>query len=374
MQASVHASIAAIDAAEWDSLTGPGHLFQSHGFLGVLEDGAMPDYVPRYIAIRDAAGLLVATAAAFIMPTSLITLSSGPVKGAVDAIQRRLPWFLRPRILECGSPLGPGNGISLRTGTDFEAVAAVLAEAFESIARAEGISLIALRDFRSDELAGATALTACGYVPSEGFATMSLAIGWRRYADYLQSMTSRHRQKVRRGQLLAEKSGLTVRWAPIGGSGEQLAQERENVRSLATEYRREQLTAAFFERLDASFGARAQVLEVLQGDRRVGHALVVEDGPVLRWLSFGRRDGGTRDGAYFLVLASIIERAIAEGRSVLDMGITTEGPKTDFGAERIGQWMLLRYRGPLGRLLPLVLPYLNPPRDRRLRRVFKPVE
>lgn len=372
MLASVHNSIAEIDAAEWDGLVGPGRLFQSHAWLEVLEGGSVLDYVPKYVVIRDDAGELIAAAAAFIMPTSLITLSSGSIRTLVDGIQRAMPGFLRPRILECGSPLGPGNGICVRSDIAMSDVAPILCEAFDQIASREGLHFIVLRDLLESELAGATAFERFGYARSEGFPTMSLALNWPSYDRYLQAMTSRHRQKVRRGLSLAQKSNLEVRWTGNAGThAEQLASERENVRSLASEYCRERLGPLFFERLDRIFGPRVKVLDVLKEGQRVGHAVVVDDGSVLRWLSFGRSAAGTRDGAYFLVIAKIVEFALRENWTSLDMGITTPGPKSDFGAEIVRQWMLVRLRGPLGVLLPLALRLVGQSRRDVARRVFK---
>lgn len=372
MRAEIYDTINDIEAVDWDGLVGPERLFQSHAWLALLESGAILDYVPQYVIVRDTDGAIAATAAAFVMPTSLVTLSSGIVKSMIDGIQRYLPWFLRPRILESGSPLGPGNGICVRQDIAMAEVAPVLCDALDRVAIRHGVNLIVLRDYLESELPAAQAFVQRGFVVSEGFPTMSLVRYWSSYDQYLRAMTSRHRQKVRRGLSLARESGLEVRWTSFSGNwAEQMALERENVRSLATEYRREQVTAQFFARLEQEFGGRARCLEILSGSVRVGHALVVEDGSVLRWLSFGRTRRGARDGAYFLVIASIVELAVREGKAVLDMGITSQGPKTDFGADRVRQWMLLRFRGPLGKLLPWAVRFFAAQPSPPPRRVFK---
>ncbi|QDZ12640.1 peptidogalycan biosysnthesis protein [Devosia ginsengisoli] len=372
MQVTVHDTIDDIGAVEWDRVFGPERLFQSHAWLRSSEGGALGDCTPKYIVIRDDAADIVVAVAAYIIPTSLVMFSAGPIKWVAERIQRLVPWFLRPRILECGSPLGPGNGIGIRPGAAIAALAPVICEALERLAASERVHLIVLRDFLEPELEASAAFELAGYARGESLPTMSLDIKWASYADYLASMTSRHRQKVRRGLALAEKSGLHARWTGrIGDRGERLARQRENVRQFATEYSREQLAPSFFAQLDHALGQRVRVLDVLKGETSVGHALVVDDGSILRWLSFGRETGGVRDGAYFLVLASIVELAISEGKSVLDMGMTTHGPKTDFGAIMHLQWMLLRFRGPLGKLLPLALNYLNPARGTATRHAFR---
>lgn len=372
MQVTVHDTIDDIGAAEWDRVFGPERLFQSHAWLHASEGGVLGDCTPKYVVIRDDAANIVAAVAAYIIPTSLVMFSVEPIRWMTERIQRLIPWFLRPRILECGCPLGPGNGIGIRPGTAIADLAPVICEALERLAAGERVRLIILRDFLEAELETGAAFELAGYVRGESLPTMSLEIKWASYADYLASMTSRHRQKVRRGLALAKKSGLHAQWrGQIGDQSGRLARQRENVRQFATEYSREQLAPSFFAQIDQALGPRVRVLDVLRGESIVGHALVVEDGNILRWLSFGRETGGVRDGAYFLVLASIVELAISEGKSMLDMGMTTPGPKTDFGATMHPQWMLLRFRGPFGKLLPLVLNYLNPTRRTATRRVFR---
>ena len=375
MQATVHDTIDDIGAAEWDRVFGPERLFQSHAWLRASERGALGDCTPKYVVIRDDAANIVAAVTAYIIPTSLVMFSVSPIRWMAERIQRLIPWFLRPRILECGCPLGPGNGIGIRPGAAIADVVPVICETLDRLAARERVHLIVLRDFLEAELETRAAFELAGYARGESLPTMSLDIKWSSYADYLASMTSRHRQKVRRGLALAKKSGLHAQWSgQIGSQSERLARQRENVRQFATEYSRERLAPSFFAQLDQALGSRARLLDVLKGESSVGHALVVDDGSILRWLSFGRETGGVRDGAYFLVLASIVELAVSEGKSMLDMGMTTHGPKTDFGATMHPQWMLLRYRGPLGKLLPLVLKYLNPNRKTAARRVFRDEE
>lgn len=372
MRVTVHDTIDEIGAAEWDAAVGPERLFQSHAWLRSLEGGALVDCTPKYVVIRDVGGAIVACVAAYLIRTSLVIFSKGLVKWTVDGIRLLLPRFLRPRILECGCPLGPGNGISIRPGVAVQDVAPIICEALDRVAASARAPLIVLRDFLETELKSSAEFEQAGYVRAESLPTMSLNIKWTSYADYLGSMRSRHRQKVRRGLSLARRAGLQVRLVgEIGGDGALLARQRENVRELATEYSREQVTPIFYAQLDRDLGPRARVLEVLRGTTPVGHALLVDDGSILRWLSFGRETSGVRDGAYFLVIASIVELAINEGKSVLDMGTTTHGPKTDFGARMIPQWMLLRFRGPLGKLLPIALTHFVPARSRVARRVFR---
>jgi predicted N-acyltransferase len=368
----VHDSIGELDAAEWDAVVGPERLFQSHAWLRALEGGAVVDCIPKYFVVRDEAGRMLANASAYIIPTSLLIFSKGFVKKAVEAVRRLWPNFLMPRILECGCPLGPGNGISVACSAGLAAIAPLLADAFERVAREAGLRLIVLRDFIEEELGSAAALEALGYTRIPNLTTMTLDIVWNAFDDYVAAMRSRHRQKVRRGLALARRSGLQASLGTVLAiNANRLARQRMNVHDFATEYSHETLAPSFYEQLSWGLGSRVRILEIGRGPETVAHALLVNDGRILRWLSFGREAGGARDGAYFLAIAKIVELAIQEQRVQVDMGMSTHGPKTDFGARMVPQWMLLRFRGPLGRLVPLALRILNPVAAAADRRIFK---
>jgi len=372
LQVTVHESIQEVDATEWDEVVGPERLFQSHAWLRSLEGGALVDCKPKYFVVRDEAGRMVANASAYIIPTSLLIFSKGWVKAAVEAVRRIWPNFLMPRILECGCPLGSGNGVSLARGFNFEVAAPLLACAFEGVANEAHIRLIVVRDFIETELRSAAALESLGFARIANLATLSLEITWENSEDYIAAMRSRHRQKVRRGLAVARRSELQAKLSEIvAANALRLARQRMNVHDFATEYSRETLAPSFYEQLEAELGSRVRVLEITRGAQSVAHAILVEDGRILRWLSFGREVGGTRDGAYFLAIAKIVELAIKERRKLVDMGMTTHGPKTDFGAHMVAQWMFLKFRGPLGPLVTTLLSILNPVPTVVHRRVFK---
>jgi hypothetical protein len=117
------------------------------------------------------------------------------------------------------------------------------------------------------------------------------------------------------------------------------------------------------------------LVEIVGGEQLIAHALVAIDGPILRWLYFGKERMGSRDGAYFLAIARIIELAIEKGVDTIEMGITTYSPKTDFGARMIPLWIFFRIRGPLrSRLIRALLPFVNPVPEPRDRGVFNKEE
>lgn len=373
---TVHEFIHEIDPAEWNEIVAEGRVWQSHAALALLEDGGLEHCRARYLIFRTRDGRIAAHIAAYIIETDLLIFSQGVVKRTLDTIRRVLPKFLLPSILECGCPVSAGNPICCRDGVAHADILAPLSDALERIAAQEGIPFVLLRDFTEEEVPEFERLVEHGFSRIANLPTTQLPLRWRSFEEYFLAMRSRHRQKIRRGLRLAERSGLAARWTDeFAHMAEQLGRQWRNVNAHAKEYSREQVAAEFFRNVNQAFAGRCRVLQILDAERMVAHALVGRDGPLLRWILFGREDGEARDGAYFLVIARIIEFAIEQGLERIEMRLTTYSPKTDFGAQMVPLWMFARVRGVLPRtLVPMLFRLLNPVPDVRDRACFRSPE
>lgn len=373
LKVTVHESIHEIDPAEWNEIVEEGRIWQTHAALALLEDGGLDNCRARYLTLRTGDGRIAAHSAAYIVETDLLIFSRGLVKSLVDQVRRVAPNFLRPRILECGCPVSAGNPLCRRDGITYADILAPLCDALERLAAQEGIRFILLRDFIEAEVPELTRLADHGFSRIPNLPTTELQVRWRSFDEYLAALRSRHRQKIRRGVRLAQKSGLTTRLTDgFSSMAEQLARQWSNVNQQAKEYSRERLTPEFFQQVNSALGSRCRLLEILKGETLVAHALVACDGNMLRWLLFGREEGDARDGAYFLVIARIIEFAIEEGLQLIEMGLTSYSPKTDFGAHMVPLWMFARARGVLPRAaVPKLFRLFNPVPEVRERESFR---
>jgi predicted N-acyltransferase len=310
---------------------------------------------------------------AYFIRTSLAIFSKGFVRSAVDRIRRVWPAFLQPLTLECGWPISPGFPVCARNDVAMSELLDELAQAADAEAARCKVRIIVIRDFLEDELNEASGLGSRGFAKIGNLPTAVLHIRWKSFDEYLNDMRSRHRVKVRRGLAIAERSGLSVRVRhSFSDIGEELMREWRNVHEYADEYSREELTAGFYRGFGAATEGQAQLIEVLRGDRRVAHALIFLDGGILRWLFFGRDRPEERDGAYFLVIAEIVRLAIEHQLEIVEMGLTTYSPKTDYGAQMVALWVFVRFRGALlGRLLPGLVNLLNLIPGAKPRKVFR---
>lgn len=102
------------------------------------------------------------------------------------------------------------------------------------------------------------------------------------------------------------------------------------VHNQADEFQRE-CVPTFYREFSRNMGSDSKALLFYKGDELVGHALLLLDGPVLRWLYFGRNEA-TNDGLYLYVAHSVIETSILLGAKTIEMGLTTYAIKLDLGA------------------------------------------
>lgn len=373
MDVTIYDSISELDMHEWDEVVGPNQLFQRSEWLRALEGGGLADCTPKYFVVRDASGRMVASASAYIIPTSLVLFSKGFVRSAVERIRRLWPSFLMPRILECGCPTGLGRAISLRSTAAVEGVVERLCEAFEDLARRERLRVLVIRDFDPQDVHIMQPFVNRGFGAVDNLPTTRLDIAWPSFDAFVDDMQSRHRSRLRKRLKLAERNGLQARFCMQGyDAAEELDRQTNNVDGAAKDYNRSLLTPTFYRQGSRALGARWRVLDIWRDGRVVANALLLSDGPILRWLSFGRDIAGARDGAHFLVMATIVRTAIEERFECIDMGLTTYATKQEFGAQIVPLKMCVRFRPNIfGPALPRVLQLLSPKVTVADRQIFK---
>lgn len=360
MNVEILHSIKDCSQAEWDSLVDDGRFYKKYEWLLALEAGALIDCPIRYLLVRDEKGKLLAHATVCLVRTSLVLFSTGLLRTIVTGIRHLFPNFLFARLVECSLPVGLGNPICTSPGVELADVIRTIANGIHRIAAEEKLRIMVIRDFSDAELSSTSSLVADGFVLMGNLPTTELKISWASFDQYIASMRSRYREKVKRGLRIAEQSQLTATiLSRFDDISQKLAQQMDNVAKEATEYTRENIGAQFYDTVSKENSGRFEVIAISNAEAVVAHGLVMTDGDCLRWIFFGR-DTLKRTGAYFLTIASIIRLAISRRIAKVDMGITTYSPKTDFGARVLDLWIYVRCRGRIiGPILPIVARRLN---------------
>jgi predicted N-acyltransferase len=345
IQCRVHTSIKEIDPAAWNEIIPDGLVFQTHEALRFIEEKGFPEYRPRYFVFMDQTRRILAHTAAYIIRTDLLIFSKGLIKKTVSMIRKRFPGFLCSSVLECGSPVNIGNPVIIRKGVEAEEIVRHFIGSLRSVAKAEGIQLMVLRDFHDKDRALFAFFSAAGFHQISHLPTTELEIRWKNYESYTGSMRSTFRTRLKRRERIAAQARYSASIvSEFSELGTQLAAQWMNVNRHAREFSREQVTPDFYTYIDEGLKGNCRLLKIHQGNSLQGHALAVKDGSILRWMYFGRENDDRRDGAYFFAMEQIIKLGIRLEMEKIEMALTCYPLKTDYGAKMVPLYMFMQCR------------------------------
>jgi predicted N-acyltransferase len=207
------ASIAGIDAAQWDACANPDPFtfnpFVSHAFLKALEDsravGRESGWLPRHLVLEDEAGVVAAAAPAYVKSHSQgeYVFDHGWADAYTQAGGRYYP---KLQIAVPFTPV-PGPRLLVKPGPRAFADEQLLAAAAVEVARQGGLSSVHLT-FISADLAAR--LAALGFLTRIGQQFHWQNHGYGAFADFLATLASRKRKAVRKEREAALADGIEI--------------------------------------------------------------------------------------------------------------------------------------------------------------------
>lgn len=315
----------------------------TRAFWSLLEQVGLNDFEYRYALFTDEAGALLALTCFYSVTTDIAIFAPAPLRALLGTVRRFWPSFLKLRMLECGTPLTISSPPwASRANVDPAALVRALDALLRRTARAEGHSFIVVRDFEPNAADQQALFRARGYHWIPSLPNTYLDIRWNSPDQYLASMRSYYRSKllkqIRRNVDGGVRHELVDDFAALADT---LCRQWMVVHESASEFQREVLTPAFYRRLSNDLGAQSKALLFYRGDALVGHALLLRDGDLLRWLYVGR-EVAANDSLYLYVAHKVVETAIQLGAKRLEMGLTTYAIKQDLGANVVPIHIALR--------------------------------
>ena len=207
---STHDAIDELPAADWNRLSDPDTPFLRHEFLSAMEHhgcvGEALGWVPRHLALRDAAGELVAAAACYLKFNSYGEFVFD--WSWADAYRRHgLPYY--PKLV-LGSPYTPATGPRLLTGNTPRRAqyARALANGALRVARQLGVSSL---HWLFTSAAETDLLEAQGLMRRVGCQFHWTNPGYRSFDDFLATFTAEKRKKVKRERRRVQEAGVSIR-------------------------------------------------------------------------------------------------------------------------------------------------------------------
>lgn len=353
-------SITMLDADQWRGLTAGASFFLSHEYLRAVERVLPANMSARYAMVYRETESGPQPLAAVVMQLADVSLAqlrpAKKAKAPARPLADRLAATATQRVLTCGNLLTYGqHAVAMAAGADEKQVWHGVAEVLYRVARAEKLvartHFVMIKDLHDPHSAGAKHLLHLSYrwVDTEPNMVLELGPEWRRYEDYLASLTSKYRANVRNNVLKPiEESGCTVeRLADLAPWQDQLFALYKDVHSNAG-VRLFELRPDYFVALQRAAGERFRCSVIRRGDRLLGFMISVCDGET----SFAYHIGFDRAEAaslplYLRMLHAGIEHALEMGCRRISYGRTALEPKAALGAKPQAYGILCRHRQPL---------------------------
>ncbi|MDD2741855.1 MAG: GNAT family N-acetyltransferase [Rhodocyclaceae bacterium] len=373
MKTKIFKRISEVPSAAWNALQSGHSLAFSSAFWEVIEQSRMNDFEYRHLLITDDHEQPLALTSYYSITTDIAIFAPLPLRKILGKIRKFFPGFLKFRMLEWGTPITVSSPpFIVAPGVSLELIIKEIHRSLLLTAKTEGHLFIISRDFESNSQVLQKKFSELGYHLVDSLPNTYLDIIWTSIGEYHASMKSYYRSKLfkhlRRNQQQDVHHELVDNFDHLA---EQLCEQWMVVHEQADEFQREVLTPSFYREFSQRMGAHSKALLFYRKDQLVGHALLLQDGQLLRWLYFGRNDA-TNDSLYLYVAHAVIEAAIQTGASRLEMGLTTYAIKQDLGAQPEPICIALRAsRNWLNPFISRVYTLLNNPANLNSRNVFK---
>lgn len=372
MTVSVLKTIADMSSNEWNHIARCDQVICRHDYLNAVEGACINDCRFFYPVVHEGT-TPVGNACVYTIDTELDTFATGVAKRATNWMRRRNPRFGVMKSIECGTPVALGNTISLTRTSRREPALDLLVSSVEALADDLGIRMIVFRDMESWETTEFSLLERRGYHRVDNLPCTRLDVKWSSFGEYLDAMRSEYRSKVLSQQKTFAQTGCRIEMVDdLSRESATWANLWRNCYIHASEYRREVLTQAFFERLPQSGGV-FRVLAARKNGQAIGFLLLMTESERITTLYAGLDYAESlASRAYFNMFYAAVDLAIREGKKEVDFGITTVEPKLDLGARVVPLYMYMKYRHPLlGWGVPLCFAAVTPSSGHRQRNVFK---
>jgi hypothetical protein len=210
---STHDAIDAIPAADWDRLVDPDTPFLRHAFLAAMEHhgcvGEAQGWLPHHLALRDAAGTLVAAAPGYLKFNSY---GEFVFDWAWADAYRRQGLAYYPKLV-LASPYTPATGPRLLTADTPRRAEYGRALADGAVRVAERLGLSSLH-WLFTTAAETELLVERGLLLRRGCQFHWSNPGYRSFDDFLATFTAEKRKKVRRERRRVQEAGISIRRVP----------------------------------------------------------------------------------------------------------------------------------------------------------------
>lgn len=332
MKIKIFEKISDVPKEQWERIQSGHSVCYAYEFWDVIEQAKLNDFSYRYAIFYDDIGNPVAITSFYTITTDIAIFAPSALRNLLIKIRRFFPNFLKFKILECGTPISLNKPFVASAATSEEKIVISLDIMLNELAKKQGHFLIVVRDFEPEATATSVLFKKRGYHLVDSLATTYMAVSWLTPEKYLSSLKSYYRSKLQKHLKINQKQGIRHELHDkFDHLADTLCSQWLVVHNSASEYQREILTPEFYREFSLKLGQCSKVILFYRDDKLIGHALLLLDGDILRWLYFGRTEA-INDSLYIYVAHKVVETAINLGLKRIEMGLTTYSIKKDLGA------------------------------------------
>jgi len=177
---------------------------KDHRFYEIIEQTLDDEFEHRYLVFEDETGTVRGIQPVFFVQQNLVE-GVPALASIVERVRRHFPRFLTMRVLMVGCAAGEGH-LGVSDAADAEWLTIALLATLETYARSSGASLVVLKEFRLCYRETLERFTENGYARIASMPLTTLALRYRDFDDYLNTLSKATRKDLRRKFRRIEKA------------------------------------------------------------------------------------------------------------------------------------------------------------------------
>ncbi|MES3024811.1 MAG: GNAT family N-acetyltransferase [Pseudomonadota bacterium] len=355
-------SIGMLDAQAWQALGAECGFFMSVDYLKALEPVLPANLSPRYALIYSGEGAGRTPVAAVYMQIAEISLAqarpekkSSEFDGAATPLEQ-FAQKAKQRVLTCGNLLTFGqHGIAFAQGVDPKLAWHGVAEVLYRVRQAEKLAgkthFIMIKDLHAPFIEHAAHLENLSYryIETEPNMVLTLEAGWKNHDDYLASLASKYRTKVRNAVFKTmDEAGCTVEHVTDLVAVQDQIHALYKAVQVNADFRPIELQPQYFPALQKMAGERFRCSVVKRDGALLGFLISVADGDTSIAYHIGfDRAAAAELPIYLRLLHAGIADAIGMGCKCISYGRTALEPKASLGAKPQSFGVMVRHTQPI---------------------------
>jgi len=170
---------------------------KDHRYYELIEETLANNFEYRYTVLEDDSGNIRAIQPIFFVRQSLIEGMRGVFRKIVDVVRRKFPRFLTMRVLMVGCAAGAGE-LGACDSEDEKWMAEALGQTLRDYARKNKASLVVFKDFPASYRSMLGVLCDHGYARVPSMPMTQLALSFKNFDEYLQTLGYVSRKSLRR--------------------------------------------------------------------------------------------------------------------------------------------------------------------------------